>query len=103
MPGCGNPGGRWLAQHHVIYEQVVRRVGGDIYDPRNSLTLCDVHHAKHHKRSEPLTLDLVPDAAFEFAADLLGPGKAYNELRRWHDGEDPRLDALLAAHENAVA
>lgn len=101
VPGCRNPGGRWLAQHHVIYEQVVRRNGGDVFDPRNSLTLCDVHHAKHHKRSEPLSIEHVPDAAFEFASELLGPGKAFNEFRRSYVGDDPRLDALLAAHEMA--
>lgn len=91
---CGRRG--YVERHHVIRGQVVRREHGDRYDPRNRLVLCPRCHPDGAQGAGRLPIAAVPDAAFEFAADLLGPGKAYNELRRWYEGEDPRLEALLA-------
>ena len=84
-----------LQQHHVVYEQHIRRAGGDPWDPRDSMTLCVSCHTSHHKALRlTLPLALVPDAAIAFAGDLMGPA-AYDYLRRRYGGEDPRVDALL--------
>lgn len=93
---CGRRGR--VERHHLIRSQVVSRHHGDVYDPRNRLVLCPACHPDGPRGSARLPIAAVPDSAFEFAAELLGPGKAYNELRRFHEGEDPRLDALLEAH-----
>lgn len=82
--------------HHVVYEQHVRRAGGDVYDPRNGLTLCGVCHATHHGQLDrgKVALSVLRDENYDFAFELLGPA-AYDYLRRHYSGEDPRLDALL--------
>lgn len=92
---CG-PSTYRMALHHICYAQHVRAEGGDRWDPRNALTLCASCHAKHH-HGTPVALALLPDAAFAFVAELLGPDKAYNYLARRYAGEDARLDALLGA------
>ena len=84
-----------MTAHHIIYQQHVRRAGGDLYDPRNLVVVSDVEHERHHNRSRPFALSQLPDSAFEFAAELLGPDAAFNYLRRRYAGDDPRLDALL--------
>lgn len=102
---CAVPGCKTTAQlvlHHVSYRQVVARESGDEWDPRNALTLCQSCHASHHKGGRVLPLALLPDSAFEFAADTFGPGPGYELLRRRYSGEDPRLDALLEAWEQAA-
>ena len=48
----------------------------------------------HHNGTRRFSLALLPDVAYEFAGELMGPA-AYDYLRRRYDGEDPRLDALL--------
>lgn len=101
---CGSYG-QYLTQHHVVYQQHVRDAGGDLWDVRNSLTLCDgMHgcHGRHHNRMRPVRLTVLPDVAFEFAVELLGTGPAYEYLRRRYLGSDPRLDALLSAWEEAA-
>jgi hypothetical protein len=84
-----------LAQHHICYAQTVGREDGDLFDPRNGMTLCTSCHLKHHNRHAVLPLTALPSPAFEYAAELLGPEKAYNYLQRRYAGDDPRLDALL--------
>lgn len=83
-------------QHHVIYAQHVRNLGGDTCDPRNSFTVCELCHSAHHSKMDPLLLTDLPDSAFEFANELLGAGPAYGYLRRRYGGHDPRLEALIA-------
>lgn len=91
---CGLPATVW---HHVIYKQVVRREHGDVDDPRNLVPICDRCHVDHHDREDPLELTDLPDSVYEFAAELLGPGKAFNALRRAYAGDDPRLEALCSS------
>lgn len=92
--GCGGPAHQ---RHHVVYAQEVRRRGGSLRDGRNLISVgCDCH-AAHHQRRRPFTLWVLPDSAFEFAAELLGPDAAYEYLRRRYAGADQRLVALLAA------
>ena len=83
-----------LALHHAILEQSIRREGGDWYDTRVGMTLCESCHQAHHRRVRVIPLVLVPDSAIEFAYELLGPG-AYDYLLRHYQGPDPRVDALL--------
>ena len=92
VPGC--PGIGRLALHHVIYRQKIRRVGGDVWDPRDALTLCNSCHGRHHQRGRPVPLALLANENYEFAWELLGSA-AYDYLRRRYSGEDPRLDTLL--------
>lgn len=81
--------------HHVVYQQRVRSAGGDPGDLRNLILVGDDEHERHHNRSRPFPLTRLPDSAFEFAAELLGRGSAYNYLRRRYAGDDPRLANLL--------
>lgn len=72
--GCGRRGP--LVNHHVVYEQHVRRENGDPWDPRNAMPLgryCPCH-GKHHAPNgrTPLPLSKVPAAAVAFARELLG-------------------------------
>ena len=97
--------GSYTSLHHVVYEQHVRDAGGDVWDPRNSLTVCDGPfscHTRHHSRMRPIRLDALPDSAYEFAAELFGSGAAYEYLRRRYFGDDPRLDRLLDEWEMAA-
>lgn len=92
---CGGRGR--LEAHHVIRDQVVRREHGDTYDPRNRLMTCPRCHPDGAQGGRRLPIEHVPDRAIEFAVELLGPGKAYNELVRWHPGAETaeRIVALL--------
>lgn len=87
-----------LAQHHVVYEQKVRREGGAVWDPRNALTLCDLCHTSHHRRgSKVVPLSALTDGNYAFAVELLGAA-AFDYLRRRYVGDDPRLDRILERH-----
>ncbi len=96
---CQNPecGGQIhnLDHHHIVYRQAVVRAGGDVWDPRNGITLCSGCHPKQHNSTRwSLALTALPASAYAFASELLGPGAAYNYLRRRYAGDDPRLEAL---------
>ncbi len=109
--GCGE---RVAAKHHVVYEQTLRRVVADgrstrmalpppdrvrllalTTDARNLVPVAFRCHGDHHGRARAYELGMLPDSVFEFAAEVLGPGKAFNYLRRRYGGEDARLDALV--------
>lgn len=87
--GCGGRCGP-LVQHHIVTAQEVRRRGGAIWDPRNALTLGAYCHAQHHAHVQPIPLVYLPDAALEFAFELLGPA-AFDYLGRRYGGDDARL------------
>jgi hypothetical protein len=36
------------------------------------MALCNADHDAHHSRQRPISFDVVPDAALEFAEELLG-------------------------------
>lgn len=105
--GCGH---RAEELHHVVYQAELKRVAGrdtaraDTLrcDPRDMVPMTTVCHERHHCRSKPLSLAVLPDAAFEFAVEVLGAGRAYNWLRRRYVGEDTRLDALLDDERRAA-
>lgn len=87
-----------LVQHHVIFNQELRRAGGDPYDPRNALTLChgigDGCHPKFHQRTAPIPLTALSDENLAFAFELMGV-RAVNYLTRHYSGEDFRLEQFL--------
>jgi 5-methylcytosine-specific restriction endonuclease McrA len=92
--GRGNrEGGGPLHLHHVVYEQHAIREGGERFDVRNAMTLCNSCHRRHHLRTEPVHVVLVPDAAIAFAAEIMGGG-AYNYFQRYYDGTDRRVESL---------
>ena len=96
-------GSRVLAAHHVCYKQHVVAARGDVWDPRNRLVLCATCHTRHHAGGEGRlkALTLRPEN-YVFAAELLGPGAAYEYVRRRYRGRDVRLGAMLAAAERAA-
>lgn len=113
--GCGRK--RGCQFHHCVYRQELRRLAreltrGDVGPPlnvreatllndrRNLVPLGPRCHAAHHNRSRVLPLKALPDSVFEFAAQYMGEGRAYEYLHRYYAGDDPRLDALLACHDD---
>jgi hypothetical protein len=79
----------------VLTRQLIKREGGDVWDERNLIPLCLGCHAAHHSRMGTLPLSALPDGVFAFAQELLGGPAAFEMLRRYYAGRDPRLDALL--------
>lgn len=91
--GCGE---RAVQEHHVVYAQELVRLGGwGLLDARNLVPVALLCHGRHHSRQAPYVLSRLPDSVFEFAAEVMGAGRAYNYLGRRYAGEDRRLDALL--------
>jgi cytochrome c553 len=104
---------RAVQRHHVIYRQELRHVGAEwrerggdwksvdamkkkwLADDRNLIPLCQRCHERHHTRFEVLPIHVLPDSVFEFAAELMGAGAAYEYLKRRYTGMDRRLSALL--------
>jgi hypothetical protein len=68
---CGSS--RRLQRHHVIYEQHVRRRGGDCFHPDDCLTLCFNCHVAHHRgRGGRIRVSQLRPENIEFACALLG-------------------------------
>lgn len=64
-----------LRMHHVVYEQEVRRRGGDVLDARNALALCDRCHEEHHSgapAARRIPLAALRPENLKFARRLLG-------------------------------
>jgi hypothetical protein len=99
--GCDSAKRPWHA-HHAVHEQHVKKLGGEVWDPRNALRLCtprpDGCHWKHHGL-EKLPTKKLRDENIEFAVELMGAGQAADYFRRYYDDSDPdpRLEVLLAA------
>lgn len=88
--GCRRPG---VHRHHVFLEQ--RLPARARRDGRNLVWLSfDCHGAHHGGGPGRLPLTALPDAVFEFAAEIVGPS-AFDYFRRRYRGDDPRLAALL--------
>lgn len=100
---CGGTVG--LIRHHAVTKQAILREGGDIWDPRDCLIVCDSGrgpgscHQDHHSRKAPIPLACLRDETFEFARELFGGPAAHVWLSRTYSGSDPRLDALLDSGE----
>lgn len=91
--GCGV---RAIQRHHVIYAQHCRAEKASVNDLRNLVPVAKECHEAHHNRKRPYSLSSMPDSVFEFAAEALGPDRAFNYLRRRYTGPDARLEALIA-------
>lgn len=61
-----------LQAHHVLTVQALRRYGlaEHVWDARNGLCLCELHHARHHRALERVPRALLPGAVFEFADEV---------------------------------
>jgi hypothetical protein len=89
-PQCRQCGSSELLRlHHVVYEQHVRKHGGDSWDPDNGLTLCLSCHSKHHNGTDkhvPIAVLRPENLAFAFA--LLGDYAADYFFRYYHADRD---------------
>jgi hypothetical protein len=64
---------RRLQRHHVVYEQHVRRRGGDCFHPDDCLTVCFTCHVAHHRgRGGRIKVSQLRRENLAFARDLLG-------------------------------
>jgi hypothetical protein len=50
------------------------------------MALCQADHDAHHSRQRPIVLSAVPEAAVEFARELLGSDRAEAMFDRYYDG-----------------
>lgn len=94
-------GGMTLNQHHVVYQQHVKKEKGDLWDGYNALTLCVSCHTKHHRQVHPLPQSQLRDENIEFAFELMG-SKAFHYFERYYRSEetDPRI---IEAYERSKA
>jgi hypothetical protein len=81
---CAVCGGRAVHSHHVVYEQHVRKHGGDPRDRRNLMPLCLGCHGAHHNRSRVIPVRRLSLSNLEFAAGLLGEEYAEDYLARYY-------------------
>lgn len=82
-----------LQIHHVVYEQHVRKRAGDVFDPRNSLTLCRICHARQHSGHTRLPVAKLRPENLAFAKDLLGEYAGDYFARFYNDGH-PMLELI---------
>jgi hypothetical protein len=75
-----------LPLHHVVYRQHVEKEGGDVWDPRNAMTLCDDCHDAHHDRVAIIPTSALPRSAVQFAVELMGQDRARIYLARYYGG-----------------
>lgn len=88
----------WEA-HHVLEKKHCKTSGAPLNSPDNALRVCakSMHacHERHTTHQELLPVGCLRDENIAFIVESLGPGPAYNYLRRYYSGSDPRVDALL--------
>jgi hypothetical protein len=105
--GCGQPA---VQRHHCVTRSTIRKQGRTKAerialerDERNLAPIAASCHYDHHAHARKLPASVLPDSVFVFAAELMGPGAAFEWLIRHYEGQDPRLDALLATWEEEAA
>lgn len=61
-----------IEAHHIVPQQDLKRWGlhARLWDPRNGIALCRLHHARHELAYQRVPRALLPAAAFEFAAEI---------------------------------
>lgn len=99
-----------LTLHHVVYEQHVRRAGGDPFDPDDSLTVCfSCHMAHHHGVDRRIRVSQLRPENLAFARALFGE-YADDYIARYYDGssgDEPwfgaRVVPLHTRHLRVVA
>ena len=83
---CSNYGP--IERHHVVLEQIVRRLGGDPWNVSNSMLICPVCQQGHHHpgvNDTRIPYAKVPQEARNFAYELLGEGADDYFRRRYAD------------------
>lgn len=103
-PDCEEPLTYHWHAHHVVYRQHVEAHGGNVWDTRNAMRLCnrlphDCHRTKHHNRKAPVPMSVVRDETIEFAVEVMGPGRTINFFERFYASadDDTRLNELREA------
>lgn len=98
IPDCFKRGAH---DHHVIYEQEVRKHGGDISDGRNAFKMCwDDHGRQHDGSSWHVKTKWLRDENIEFAFELLGLAAEYYFERHYDNSDpDPRIREAVARME----
>lgn len=92
---CRLCGHRAVQQHHIVYQQHIRRDGGNLSAKRNLRPVCWDCHERHHNRSAVIRVSQLLDTELDWAFTLMGPA-AYDYFRRYYDpAGDTRLDGLL--------
>lgn len=87
---------RSLRQHHVVYEQHVRKRGGNPWDPRDSFTACFDHHNRHHHNADArIHVRDLTDENLRFARELLGEA-AVDYFIRYYAGSRDEIEYRLA-------
>ena len=76
-----------LERHHVVYEQHVRREGGDPWTLANSMLLHPDCHARHHSGFRRVPVEYVPVEALRFALGLLGEARSAAYFQRYYGCE----------------
>lgn len=85
-----------LVLHHSTYEKEIRRCGGNKWEPNAGITLCEnCHWSQHSPKGIRLPLASLRDENIQYAFSLMGP-RAYDYLRRFYSGSDPRVEDLLS-------
>lgn len=97
-PRCADPQAD-VCQHHVVYRQHVKRLGGDEWDQRDALALCRSCHMGYHNRRD-LPLTVLRDENIVFAFELMGAA-AYDYFHRYYAGSDERVERALVEFEEA--
>lgn len=86
-PDCETPD-EPLVAHHVVYQQHLRRFGGDAGDAANTISLCvPCHMGKQHSQASPLPLSSLAPENIGFIYGLMGPGRAEVYLTRYYQPE----------------
>lgn len=85
--------------HHVIKQQDLHRRGLWCWDARVGMALCETCHRRHHAHSKPIPLIELRADTLDYAFARLGP-YAFDYLRRYYGGPDPRLDSRLVNASN---
>ena len=66
-PDCDHPAEH---AHHIIEKAQLKKIGADLWDPRNRLAICADCHANHHNASHRLPLPPRSHPVWGFAKDL---------------------------------
>lgn len=77
-----------LHGHHVLYEQIVRREGGDPWAAENRMDVCSLCHMNHHSGARKIALSKVPARAVAFAVALVGEYRAADFFSRRYGAEE---------------
>jgi hypothetical protein len=58
--------------HHVLPKRVLKREGHEakLWDQRNGVGLCELHHARVERRIQALPAALIPAGAWAFADEI---------------------------------